>query len=125
MQRPSAMRREHRARPQLRLAHVNLPARDPEAQARWYADTFGFEARGAFAYGPAGLIAFEKGEPLAAHENFHVGFEVATKDLVALWARRFGVSIEQEPGYAAARVADPEGNAIEIYWEPAGPTATT
>jgi 2-hydroxychromene-2-carboxylate isomerase/catechol 2,3-dioxygenase-like lactoylglutathione lyase family enzyme len=120
-QRPSAMRPQHRDRPPLRLAHVNLPARDPEAQARWYADTFGFEARGAFAYGPAGLLAFEKGEPLAAHANFHVGFEVLSKDQVVLWGRRFGVSVEEEDGYAAVRVADPEGNGIEIYWEPGGP----
>jgi 2-hydroxychromene-2-carboxylate isomerase len=120
-QRPSAMRPQHRERPPLRIAHVNLPARDPQALARWYAETFELEARGAFAYGAAGLLAFEPGEPLAAHANFHVGFEAATRDLVALWARRFDASVDEEPGYAATRVRDPEGNAIEIYWEPAGP----
>jgi 2-hydroxychromene-2-carboxylate isomerase len=122
-QRPSAMRREHRERPPLRLAHVNLPARDPASLARWYADSFGFEARGTFAWGPAGLLAFEKGEPLGAHDNFHVGFEVATREQVAMWARRFGTPVEAEPGYASTRVRDPEGNGIEIYWEPAGPGA--
>ena len=88
-QRPSAMRPEHRERPPRRLAHVNLAARDPEALARWYAETFGLEARGAFAYGPAGLLAFEPGSPLAGHANLHVGFEVPTKELVATWGATF------------------------------------
>jgi catechol-2,3-dioxygenase len=103
---------------------VNLPARDPEALARWYAATFGLEARGAFAYGPAGLLAFERGEPLRAHANFHVGFEVPSRGEVDAWARRFGSAVDEEPGYAATRVSDPEGNAIEIYWEPGGPGST-
>jgi 2-hydroxychromene-2-carboxylate isomerase len=124
-QRPSAMRAPHRARPALRLAHVNLAARDPETLARWYADTFGFEARGAFAWGPMGLLSFEPGDPSHAHPNFHVGFEVQTREEVAGWARRFDAEVETEPGYAAIRVRDPEGNAIEIYWEPNGPTAAT
>jgi 2-hydroxychromene-2-carboxylate isomerase len=118
-QRPSAMRAPHRERPQLRLRHVNLAARDPEGLARWYADTFGFEARGAFAAGPIGLLSFEPGEPGGSHANFHIGFEVSTRADVAGWARRFDTAIEEEPGYAATRVRDPEGNAIEIYWEPA------
>jgi 2-hydroxychromene-2-carboxylate isomerase len=123
-QRPSAMRERHREKPPLRLAHVNLPARDPAVLARWYADTFGFEARGAFAFGAPGLLSFEPGEALKAHDNFHFGFEVPSRDEVAGWARRFGTPLEEEPGYATTRVRDPEGNAIEIYWEPAGPTAS-
>jgi 2-hydroxychromene-2-carboxylate isomerase len=121
-QRPSAMRPQHRERPPLRLAHVNLPARDPEGLARWYADTFSFEARGAFAVGPGTLLAFEPGEPLMDRANCHIGFEVIARDLVALWAQRFATPLEEEPGYAATRVRDPEGNAIEIYWESAGPS---
>jgi 2-hydroxychromene-2-carboxylate isomerase len=122
-QRPSAMRRQHRERPALRLAHVNLAARDPKSLARWYADTFGFQARGAFAWGPMGLLSFEPGDPSHAHPNFHIGFEVQTRTEVAGWARRFDAPLEEEPGYAATRVRDPEGNAIEIYWEPEGPSA--
>lgn len=121
-QRPSAMRRPHRERPPLRLAHVNLPARDPEALARWYAATFQLEARGAFVVGPGTLLAFEPGEPAAAHANLHVGFEVLSPQEVAIWAQRFGTPVEREPRYAATRTRDPEGNAIEIYWEPDGPT---
>ena len=124
-QRASAMRAPHRARPALRLAHVNLAARDPEALARWYADTFGFEARGPFAYGAMGLLSFERGEPIRTHESFHIGFEVPTRTEVEGWARRFGTALEEEPRYAATRTRDPEGNAIEIYWEPDGPASGT
>jgi catechol 2,3-dioxygenase-like lactoylglutathione lyase family enzyme len=28
----------------MRLEHLNLPARDPEGLARWYAETFGMQA---------------------------------------------------------------------------------
>jgi len=121
-QQPSAMRREHRERPQIRLAHVNLPARDPEGLARWYAGTFGFEARGAFAVGAGTLLAFEPGEPLFGRANSHIGFEVATRDLVSVWANRLGTPVEEEPDAAHTRARDPEGNAIEIYWEPGGPS---
>lgn len=123
-QRPSAMRARHRERPPFALRHVNLPAREPEVLARWYADTFRFEARGGHAYGPMGLVSFEKGEPVAAHANFHIGFEVPTRTEVAGWARRFGTPLEEEPGYVTTRVRDPEGNGIEIYWEPEGPAAS-
>ncbi|RIL04499.1 MAG: hypothetical protein DCC71_13830 [Proteobacteria bacterium] len=122
-QRPSAMRRPHRERPPLRLAHVNLPARDPAALARWYAATFSLEARGAFVVGPGTLLAFEPGDPLAAHANLHVGFEVPSRQDVAIWAQRLGTPLEEQPRYAATRTRDPEGNAIEIYWEPDGPSA--
>jgi 2-hydroxychromene-2-carboxylate isomerase/predicted enzyme related to lactoylglutathione lyase len=120
-QRPSAMRRQHRERPPLRLAHLNLPARDPEALARWYADTFGLEARGAFVIGPGTLLAFERGDPLLAGGNAHFGFEVPSARDVAIWAQRFGSALDAAPRSASTRVRDPEGNGIEIYWEPDGP----
>jgi predicted enzyme related to lactoylglutathione lyase len=119
-QRPSAMRRQHRERPPLRLAHLNLPARDPEALARWYADTFGLEARGAFVVGPGTLLAFERGDPLLAGGNAHFGFEVQSARDVAIWAQRFGSALDEAPRSASTRVRDPEGNGIEIYWEPEG-----
>jgi 2-hydroxychromene-2-carboxylate isomerase len=119
--RASAMRRAQRERPPLRLAHVNLPARDPEALARWYAETFGLEQRGAFAVGPGTLLAFEPGEPPGTRGNTHVGFEVTSRADVEGWARRLGTPFETEPAYASTRTRDPEGNGIEIYWQPDGP----
>lgn len=114
------MRRQHRERPPLRLAHLNLPARDPEALARWYADRFGLEARGAFVVGPGTLLAFESGDPLLADGSAHFGFEVQSARDVAIWAQRFGSALEEAPRAASTRVRDPEGNGIEIYWEPEG-----
>jgi hypothetical protein len=122
--RPSAMRRQHKERPPLRLAHVNLPARDPVALAKWYADTFALEARGAFVVGPGTLLAFEPGEPLLDRDNAHIGFEVQSRQEVAAWARRFGSEVEEAPRAASTRVCDLEGNGIEIYWEPDGPVAS-
>lgn len=122
-QSPSAMRRQHRERPPIRLAHVNLPARDPEALARWYASTFAMEARGPFVVGPGTLLAFEPGEPALGHGNVHVGFEVRSREEVGIWAERFASALDLEPRAAYTRVRDPEGNAIEIYWEPDGPQA--
>ena len=122
--RPSAMRRQHKERPPLRLAHVNLPARDPVGLAKWYADTFALEARGAFVVGPGTLLAFDAGEPLLDRADAHIGFEVQSHQEVAAWARRFGTAIETGPRSASTRVRDPDGNGIEIYWEPDGPGAS-
>ncbi|HYC10528.1 MAG TPA: VOC family protein [Steroidobacteraceae bacterium] len=107
----------------LRLSHLNLPASDPENLAAWYAKHLGFERRGAFLLAPGTLIAFEAGVPLGARGNTHFGFQVDDIDTVYRWAEHFGTNIESEPGYAATRVHDPEGNCFEIYWEPNGPNA--
>jgi 2-hydroxychromene-2-carboxylate isomerase len=123
--RPSAMRRQHRERRALRLSHVNLPARDPDALVRWYAERLGLEGRGHFVRGPGTLIAFEPGEPIAPRGNAHIGFEVASPEEVAAWASRLGTPVESETGSASTKVRDPEGNQIEIYWEPGGPGAAS
>ena len=105
----------------LRLAHVNLPARDPDALARWYEAELGLERRGTFLVGPGSLIAFEPGEPIGARGNSHFGFAADAPEVVRRWAAHFGTAVEAEPGYASTKVRDPEGNCFEIYWEPAGP----
>jgi catechol 2,3-dioxygenase-like lactoylglutathione lyase family enzyme len=84
----------------LKLSHVNLPARDPEALARWYADQLGFERRGAFLLAAGTLIVFEAGEPVPSGK-IHFGFRV-----------------HAESDYAGIKVEDPEHNIFEIYWEP-------
>jgi catechol 2,3-dioxygenase-like lactoylglutathione lyase family enzyme len=104
----------------LSLSHLNLPARDPEALARWYESTFGFERRNTFVLGPGTLLAFEKGDPLGG--NVHFGFGVASATEVVKWAARLGVMPVREEDFASLKKADPEGNVIEIYWEPYGPS---
>ena len=105
----------------LRLTHLNLPARNPAALARWYEAQLGFERRETFLLGPGTLIAFEAGEPLGARGNTHFGFQVDAADVVARWAAHFGTAVDAAPGYASTKVRDPEGNCFEIYWEPTGP----
>jgi hypothetical protein len=100
---------------------LNLPARDPVALARWYESRLGLRRRGAFVFAPGTLLVFEPGEPLGPRGNTHFGFEVASCEEVAEWARRFEAPLEAEPGFASTKVRDPEGNCFEIYWEPDGP----
>ncbi len=101
----------------LALRHVNLPARDPEGLARWYADRLGLEARGTHVVGPLALLVFEPGEPMDPGANAHFGFRVETREEVDDWARRFDAPLEADPDYAGFKVRDPEGNRFEIYWE--------
>jgi len=72
----------------LSLSHLNLPAREPEALARWYESIFGFERRGSFLLGPRTLLAFEQGEPLHNCGNMHFGFEVESEAELLMWARK-------------------------------------
>jgi 2-hydroxychromene-2-carboxylate isomerase len=104
-QRPSAMRARQADRPPLRIGRVDLPARDPEALAQWWATTFGLEG-------------------LCARADLGIGLAVPTRDEVAVWARRLGTAVDDGPHRASTRARDPEGNAVEIYWEaPSGARA--
>ena len=101
----------------LRLAHLNLPARDPEGLARWYEQEFGFERHGTFLSGRGTLIVFETGEPIGRRGNAHFGFAAESAEDVHRWAARFGTAVESEPGFTSTKVRDPEENLFEIYWE--------
>ena len=59
-----------------RLQHLNMPARDPQGLARWYANTFGLQADDNKARGPGVLIAFQPGEPINRAPDLHAGFLV-------------------------------------------------
>lgn len=102
----------------LKLRHVHLPAEDPTGLARWYAGTFGLEARENFVVGAETLLVFAPGVPLR-NALVHFGFHVASAADVGQWAERLDKAdaVERTPDYAGFKLQDPEGNWIEIYWD--------
>ncbi|HZP93918.1 MAG TPA: VOC family protein [Burkholderiales bacterium] len=101
--------------PGFRLDHLNLPARDPEGLARWYARTFGLQADGHRVRGPGLLIAFQAGEPVRRAPELHIGFRVADMNSLNQWARKFGAQVMTGSEFASFRTFDPEDNCVEIY----------
>lgn len=99
---------------QFRLEHINIPARDPEGLARWYADTFGLRADGNKARNDAVLIVFQTGEPVQRAE-LHFGLRLSTNAELGEWARKFDAKITNGVEYNAFRTFDPEGNCVELY----------
>jgi 2-hydroxychromene-2-carboxylate isomerase len=114
--RPAAMRRRHRERVSPRVARARLPARDPEGLAHWWAQALDLEQRGASVEGPGTRISFEPGAA-GAGGNARLGFEVGSRDEVLARARRLGVAPVGDDRSTSARIEDPEGNAIEVFWQ--------
>ena len=100
---------------QFRLEHINIPSKDPEGLARWYADTFGLRADGKKACGDAVLIVFQTGEPLQRGPELHFGLRLSTNRELSEWAGKFDAKITAGQEYNAFRTFDPEGNCIELY----------
>jgi catechol-2,3-dioxygenase len=98
-----------------RLEHINIPARDPEGLARWYADTFGLRHDGNKARSDAVLIVFQHGEPVQRSPELHFGLRLGSNEELAQWARKFDAKVTQGPEYNAFRAFDPEGNCVELY----------
>ena len=96
------------------LQHLNLPARDPQGLARWYATTFGLQADDNKARGPGVLLAFQPGEPINRAPELHVGFLVPSLAELKHWAGRLGGTPKQGPEFTAFQVRDPEGNCVEL-----------
>lgn len=99
----------------LQLDHLNIPARDPEGLARWYADTFGLRHDGNKARGPGALLVFQKGEPVGRGGELHMGLRAPSMGALKEWQGRLGGEINNGAEFAAFRIADPEGNWIELY----------
>lgn len=99
----------------LQLEHFNLPARDPEGLARWYAQTFGLRADRHLVRGSGVLLAFQKGEPLNRADEVHIGLRVPSMAALGEWAGRFGADIRTGPEFASFKTFDPEGNCVELY----------
>ena len=110
------------------LNHVNLVVSDVDEAARYYQDTFGMELsyrEGDFVFLSCGEsdLALVKGLPLI-HRRFHFGFRVTTREEVDAWLARLrerGEEIAHGPhdygGYYTFSTLDPDGYAIEIYFE--------
>lgn len=102
---------------ELQLNHMNIPARDPEALVRWYAENLGLRADGNKARGPGVLLVFQAGEPVNRAPELHLGFQVPDNRKLAEWAHKFGVAVNSKPGaeFNTFQLSDPEGNRLEIY----------
>jgi len=97
------------------LDHLNIPARDPEGLARWYADTFGLRADAHRVRGPGVLIAFQAGEPVGRAPELHMGFRVSSMQALEQWAGKFGKPIKKGEEFNSFQIFDPEENCLEIY----------
>ena len=106
--------------PDIRLDHINLPARKPHWLADWYAETFGFKSQQGFVIGPGTLIVFEEGKPPDYGDNPHFGFRCRTREHLRQWADKLGAEVEEETHYCGFKARDPEGNYFEVYWESDG-----
>ncbi|MEM8663997.1 MAG: VOC family protein [Pseudomonadota bacterium] len=111
------------------IGGVFFRARDPEALAAWYARHLGIATRPPPWFQDAGPTVFEPfpadSDYFPADRAFMLNFRVA--DLSALMAelQAAGIEVETRAEWDSsigrfARIADPEGNPIEL-WEPAAP----
>lgn len=102
-------------RASLQLDHLNIPARDPEGLAKWYADTFGLRHEGNKARAEGVLIAFQKGDPVNRSPELHMGLRVPSMATLEEWRGKLGGEISKGAEFAAFKVFDPEGNCVELY----------
>ncbi len=99
----------------MQLDHLNMPARDPEGLARWYAETFGLQADAHRVRGPGVLIAFQAGEPVNRAPELHIGLRVPSMAALKQWASKLGTQPTPGAEFTSFRTSDPEGNCIEVY----------
>ena len=103
--------------PDLRLDHINLPAKRPSWLAEWYAENFDLRVEGTFVIGAGIILVFEQGEPADYGGKAHFGFRCASRDRVAAWAGKFEAALVEEANYCGFETSDPEGNRFKVYWE--------
>jgi len=99
---------------ELRLEHLNMPAREPVTLAKWYAEQFGLKQDEHRVRGNGVLLVFQKGEPVGRTE-LHMGLRVPSNAALAEWAQRFSQQITPGSEFNTFRVHDPEGNLVEVY----------
>jgi catechol 2,3-dioxygenase-like lactoylglutathione lyase family enzyme len=114
----------------LRLNHLALPVRDPEASARFWCGPLGFSpGRRAgdvrFLHDRAGFdLALHPADAATLPAPFHLGFRlgsVTEVEQVHDRLMRAGVELSEplteESTLAFFRVRDPDGHELEFYWE--------
>lgn len=100
----------------LTLDHVQMPARDPDGLAAWYAQTFGLRAQNNRVYGADFLIVFLPGAPVQRSPELHFGLNVGNMKALTAWADKLDSPlISGKTEYASVHVHDPEGNGVELY----------
>ena len=100
----------------IRLEHLNIPARNPVELAQWYARTFGLTAEKHVVRGSGVLIAFQKGEPInRSVDDLHIGFRVPSLEALDGWAKKFNANPTAGVEFTSFRTTDPEGNGVELY----------
>ncbi|HEY7807615.1 MAG TPA: VOC family protein [Croceibacterium sp.] len=113
------------------IGAVFLRADDPERQAAWYRDTLGIAATepgkatpdGSYSWDAAGGEMVFTFVPRASSDFALINLKVSGIDALIERLRGIGVAVETNPEWdhpsvgRFARIADPEGNAVEL-WEP-------
>ncbi len=116
----------------MNLNHLHLKVASVERSQAFYERFFGL--RPLVSHGEVLFMRDEAGmdlalAPAAASETlpdwFHFGFRLESGEAVAALHRRLadaGATIKQplseEPDFVVFRCHDPDGYAIEVYWEP-------
>ncbi len=112
------------------LNHLSLVVSDVERSAGFYQSLFGMERHwkeGDFVFLSCGDadLALVRGKPLI-HRRFHFGFRVDTREEVDAWlleVRAHEASVTHGPedygDYYTFSFRDPDGYAVEIYYEEA------
>ena len=110
-------------------------AKDPKALAKWYADNLGvLEVPGSYdeecwrqAGGSTVFAPFDEGTDYfgRAEQQWMINFRVRDIEAMARQLQAAGIAVEIDPeaypNGRFARLADPEGNPIEL-WQPVGPS---
>lgn len=112
------------------LNHLNLVVSDTERSAAFYESVFGMDRQwreGEFVFLACGDtdLALVRGKPLI-HRRFHIGFRVDTRQEVDAWleqVRNAAAPVTHGPedygDYYTFSCRDPDGYAVEIYFEEA------
>ena len=108
--------------------HLSLVVSDVERAADFYETLFGMQRHweeGDFVFLGCGEsdLALVRGRPLI-HRRFHFGFRVESRAVVDTWhgqVKAHGAPITHGPedygSYYTFSCRDPDGYAVEIYWE--------
>jgi catechol 2,3-dioxygenase-like lactoylglutathione lyase family enzyme len=117
----------------LRLGHLNLTVTDLDRSTAFYGRWFGFDRLLAEYPDGTRFLTDGSGFELGLHPgltgpsakpNWHFGFLAPGGDSVrllmaALLSNEVPVmDAEDEDGYVGFKCLDPDGNVIEVYWEP-------